>query len=237
MQRNMVQRHWLWGPPPLRLWLAAPMHGPLRQPHQCQVQDVLTCVAAFSEPWRSGCQRKRSKEDTACAEWWPPGPRPHRPPGSGPPLVLSVPGGEKGHHLSLTTRWHNPKAGALLASAQPKRTGDSREPRRSYQTLSLAGLCLQLSLWLLVSVSSSPCGSRVRPLGPARLPAGHNQAHLRASLAPGLWEGAAAGFASGLSGPRAHAQSSSLAISTLSIDSAPPATEPSWPFKGALYHQ
>lgn len=64
VQRNTVQRHWLGGPPTLRLWSAAPTRGPLRQPHRFRAQGVLTCDTAFSESRRLGCQRNGSEWDT-----------------------------------------------------------------------------------------------------------------------------------------------------------------------------
>lgn len=169
------KRHSLWGPPPLRLWSAAPTHGPLRQPRRRRAQGVLTCDAAFSEPRRSGCQRKRSEGDTACAEWWPPGLRPHRPPaqqprepclqpGSSPPLVRSVPGGEKGHHLSLYNQKAQPRSRSSvgLSSAKAAR-GQQRATSQPPDCLWLVLLLGQLSLrpqgqapW----PCSPPCGAQ-----------------------------------------------------------------------------
>lgn len=160
------KRHSLWGPPPLRLWSAAPTHGPLRQPRRRRAQGVLTCDAAFSEPRRSGCQRKRSEGDTACAEWWPPGLRPHRPPaqqprepclqpGSSPPLVRSVPGGKKGLHLSLYNQKAQPRSRSSVGLSSAK-AARGQQRATSQPPDSVSGWCC--------CSDSSPCGPGPGPL-------------------------------------------------------------------------
>lgn len=164
VQRNTVQRHWLWGPPPLCLWSVAPTHGSLRQPHQCQVQDVLTRDAAFSEPSRSGCQRKRPKEDTACAEWCPPGPRqqPREPSCSQARVPLWCSAcleGRRATTCPLQPDGTTPKQELCRPQLSQSRLGTAE----SHVAAIRLRLCLQLALWLQGQAPwpcSPPCGAQ-----------------------------------------------------------------------------